>query len=159
MREFNKFLNYLLVLGVLFNGGLYFYFNERIKTQVSVFSEPTPEISASATVIRTKPKVKTAAKIAPAQPEKPVEKILIDNRPFPAPLPFATAAPVVEEPNIPPDKMNEISKELVPWLIDVSKGDPNRMRELIEEAKSNPQVFLKRLPAAMQEKVMGVGAK
>ena len=138
VKSLSGFLNYLIVLAIIFNGGLYFYFREKTKAQVSLISTMPipPRVSGTATkLVLTKPKPKPTAATAPS-PAEPVVRVLIDNT-------QATQ-----------DRATAITNELVPWLIATSKGDPAVVRKLIEDAKADPEAFLKRLPASMQDEIL-----
>jgi hypothetical protein len=46
-----------------------------------------------------------------------------------------------------------IAADIMPWLLQVTNSDPNKMMELLELAKSNPSAFYERLPAAEKSKI------
>ncbi|MEK6626983.1 MAG: hypothetical protein AABY53_00015 [Bdellovibrionota bacterium] len=50
-------------------------------------------------------------------------------------------------------EMYNISADLMPWLVEISKGDPAKMAEIMAEAQSNPAAFYQRMPAAMRAKI------
>lgn len=57
----------------------------------------------------------------------------------------------------------EIKKELygiaegvMPWIIETTAGDETKMKNILEEAKANPEAFLKRLPAHIRDQVTAV---
>lgn len=49
-----------------------------------------------------------------------------------------------------------ISESVMPWLIQEAGSDEAKMKLLLEEAKGNPEAFLKRLPASIQSQVSSV---
>ena len=53
-------------------------------------------------------------------------------------------------------QMYNISDKLMPWLIETTHGDEAQMRALVENAKTDPQAFLKRLPSDIQDDVLRI---
>lgn len=50
-------------------------------------------------------------------------------------------------------EMYGISSDLMPWLVEMSKGDASKMSELIQEAQKNPQAFYERMPPEVRAKI------
>lgn len=50
-------------------------------------------------------------------------------------------------------EMYNISSDLMPWLVEISKGDPAKMTELMVEAQKDPAAFYQKMPAAVQAKI------
>lgn len=50
------------------------------------------------------------------------------------------------KPELKQDLLN-ISADLLSWITEASKGDPEKMQQLLQEAASNPKNFLERMPA------------
>lgn len=53
----------------------------------------------------------------------------------------------------------EISQEMMPWLIEQAHGDEAKMKEIVDEAARNPELFMKRLPASIQGQVTDVSSR
>jgi hypothetical protein len=49
-----------------------------------------------------------------------------------------------------------IADGIMPWLIEQAGGDEAKMKKLLSEAQTDPQAFIKRLPAHIQAQVAGV---
>lgn len=52
-----------------------------------------------------------------------------------------------------------ISAELLPWVVQLSGGDPVKMQELLLESQKNPTAFYKRIPATAREKIKSLANK
>lgn len=157
MKSFNQFLNYLVAAAIAVNALLCFlYFREQMKPPVLQLTQS----SLKKNILQIK-KEKTNDQTAVSS--KVILRVLIDNSPKPQlaeslPGPAADSA-LAPERNVPKDKLSAINAELVPWLLEASKGDEAVLKQMIEDAKNDPQAFVKRLPASMQEKVLEISNK
>lgn len=52
-----------------------------------------------------------------------------------------------------------LSAELMPWLVEQSKGDPAKMAELMQEFQKNPRAFFNRVPAAQRARISALADK
>ena len=46
-----------------------------------------------------------------------------------------------------------ISADLLPWLVEQTNGDPDKMNALIMEAQKNPEAFYARIPASQKAQI------
>jgi hypothetical protein len=56
-------------------------------------------------------------------------------------------------------EMYDISADLMPWIVEESHGDPEKMNALMERALRNPQKFVESMPAAQREKIKALSKK
>lgn len=49
-----------------------------------------------------------------------------------------------------------ISADLMSWISEASKGDPEKMQQLLQEAMSSPKNFLEKMPANERARIKGL---
>ncbi len=52
-----------------------------------------------------------------------------------------------------------LAAEILPWLMEESKGDPVKAQALLNESQTNPKAFYQRLPAAQRERIKALAEK
>lgn len=46
-----------------------------------------------------------------------------------------------------------VAAELLPWIVEQSGGDPEKMQAMLVDAQKNPEAFYNRMPAAQRAKI------
>ena len=57
------------------------------------------------------------------------------------------------------DEMYDIAAEILPVLMDMNQGDPEKAAQSLEEFKKDPEKFISRIPASSQEKIRALAQK
>ena len=52
-----------------------------------------------------------------------------------------------------------ISADLMGWITEAAKGDPDKMQQLMQDAIDSPRSFLEKMPASERAKVKGLSEK
>ncbi len=62
------------------------------------------------------------------------------------------------KPELKQDLLN-ISADLMSWITESSKGDPEKMQQLLQEALNNPKHFFEKMPANERTRIKGLSEK
>ena len=62
------------------------------------------------------------------------------------------------KPELKQDLLN-ISADLMAWITEASKGDPEKMQQFLQEALTNPKNFLEKMPANERARIKGLSEK